>query len=217
MAEKMTRRDIRDSAFKIIYESLLRDDSVEELFEIAEGIDEIPVNDDVKQMVTDILSKSEELDAMISQYSKKRIFSRIAKINIAILRIAFYEILYNDQIPLNAAVHEAVLIAQVPHLLDGLHGGRRGAGLVVLDDHHGGVSGEENVPKVLRDHFGGDLDAHHAGQPEHVAHPGNLLHLLLELVGILGGHVFHDEHSGGRHPEWVLQEGLALGGVHVLG
>ena len=75
MAEKMTRRDIRDSAFKIIYESLLRDDPVEELFEIAEGIDEIPVNDDVKQMVTDILSKSEELDAMISQYSKKRIFS----------------------------------------------------------------------------------------------------------------------------------------------
>lgn len=112
MTEKMTRRDIRDSAFKIIYESLLRDDPVEELFEIAEGIDEIPVNDDVKQMVTDILSKSEELDAMISQYSKKRIFSRIAKINIAILRIAFYEILYNDQIPLNAAVHEAVLIAQ---------------------------------------------------------------------------------------------------------
>ena len=69
MAEKMTRRDIRDSAFKIIYESLLRDDPVEELFEIAEGIDEIPVNDDVKQMVTDILSKSEELDAIISQYS----------------------------------------------------------------------------------------------------------------------------------------------------
>ena len=112
MAEKMTRREIRDSAFKIIYESLLRDDPVEELFEIAEGIDEVPVNDEVKQMVCDILEKSEELDAMIAQYSKKRVFSRIAKINIAILRIAFYEILYNDRIPANAAVHEAVLLAQ---------------------------------------------------------------------------------------------------------
>lgn len=112
MAEKMTRRDIRDSAFKIIYESLLRDDPVEELFEMAEGIDEVPVNEDVKQMVKDVLEKSEELDAMIAQYSKKRVFSRIAKINIAILRIAFYEILYNDRIPANAAVHEAVLLAQ---------------------------------------------------------------------------------------------------------
>ena len=38
--------------------------------------------------------------------------ARIAKINIAILRIAFYEILYNDKIPANAAVNEAVLLAQ---------------------------------------------------------------------------------------------------------
>lgn len=108
----MTRREIRDSAFKIIYESLLRDDPVEELFEMAEGIEEIPLNDEVKAMVTDIISKSSELDQIISEYSKKRVFSRIAKINIAILRIAFYEIIYNDKIPVNAAVSEAVLLAQ---------------------------------------------------------------------------------------------------------
>ena len=106
MADKLTRRDIRDSAFKIIYESLLRDDPVDE------DIDEIVVNDDVRQMVTDVLAKSEELDAMIAQYSKKRVFARIAKINVAILRIAFYEILYNDRIPTNSAVSEAVLLAQ---------------------------------------------------------------------------------------------------------
>lgn len=112
MAEKLTRREVRDSAFKIIYESLLRDDTIEELFEIAEGIEEVPVDDEVKEMVTGVLSKAEELDGMISQFSKKRVLSRIAKINIAILRIAFYEILYNDRIPVNAAVHEAVLLAQ---------------------------------------------------------------------------------------------------------
>ena len=112
MADKLTRRDIRDSAFKIIDESLLRDDPVDELFEMAEDIDEIVVNDDVRQMVTDVLAKSEELDAMIAQYSKKRVFARIAKINVAILRIAFYEILYNDRIPTNSAVSEAVLLAQ---------------------------------------------------------------------------------------------------------
>ena len=108
----MTRRDIRDSAFKIIYESLLRNDPVEELFEMAEEIEEIPLNDDVRDLVNGVLEKSSELDEMISKYSKKRAFSRIAKINIAVLRIAFYEILYNDKIPTNAAVHEAVLLAQ---------------------------------------------------------------------------------------------------------
>ncbi|MBE6843329.1 MAG: transcription antitermination factor NusB [Ruminococcus sp.] len=108
----MTRRDIRDSAFKIIYESLLRNDPVEELFEMAEEIEEIPLNDDVRELVNGVLEKSSELDDMIAKYSKKRAFSRIAKINIAVLRIAFYEILYNDKIPTNAAVHEAVLLAQ---------------------------------------------------------------------------------------------------------
>ena len=108
----MTRREVRDSAFKIIYESLLRDDSIEELYEMAEGIEEIPIDDEVKEMVNGVLSKSDELDSIISQYSKKRVFARIAKINIAILRIAFYEILYNDKIPTNAAVHEAVVLAQ---------------------------------------------------------------------------------------------------------
>ncbi len=108
----MTRREVRDSAFKIIYESLLRDDTVEELFAAAEGIDEVPVDDEVKSMVKDIIEKSSELDEMISQHSKKRALSRIAKINVAILRIAFYEILYNDRIPTNAAIKEAVVLAQ---------------------------------------------------------------------------------------------------------
>ncbi len=108
----MTRREVRDSVFKIIYESLLRDDTVEELFAAAEGIDEVPVDDDVRSMVKDIIEKSSELDEMISQHSKKRALSRIAKINVAILRIAFYEILYNDRIPTNAAIKEAVLLAQ---------------------------------------------------------------------------------------------------------
>lgn len=108
----MTRREVRDSAFKIIFESLLRDDNVEELFELASGIDEVPVDDEVKEMVTGIVAKSDELDSIIASFSKKRAFSRIAKINIAILRIAFYEILFSDKIPVNAAVSEAVLLAQ---------------------------------------------------------------------------------------------------------
>ncbi|MDO5560609.1 MAG: transcription antitermination factor NusB [Oscillospiraceae bacterium] len=108
----MTRREVRDSAFKIIYQSLLRDDTAEELFEAAIESEEIPVDDDVKLMVKDVLSKAPQLDEMITKFSKKRTFPRIAKINVAILRIAFYEILFNDRIPTNAAIKEAVVLAQ---------------------------------------------------------------------------------------------------------
>lgn len=108
----MTRRQVRDYSFKLIYEKLLRDDPIEELYEIAGEIDEIMVSDEVKQLVEGVLEKSEQLDEKISQLSTTRAISRIAKINIAILRIAIYEILYDDKTPVNAAISEAVILSE---------------------------------------------------------------------------------------------------------
>lgn len=108
----MTRREIRDYSFKLIYEKLLRDDPIEELYEIAAEIDEIMVCDEVKTLVEGVLSKVDELDAKISSLSTTRAISRIPKINIAILRIAIYEIMYDDKTPLNAAISEAVLLSE---------------------------------------------------------------------------------------------------------
>lgn len=108
----MTRREVRDSAFKIIYEKLLRDDPLEELYAIAQEVEEITLDDRVKEMVEGVLDHAQELDDIISGFSKTRGLSRIAKINIAILRIAIYEIKYDDKTPVNAAISEAVLLAE---------------------------------------------------------------------------------------------------------
>lgn len=108
----MTRREIRDCAFIFIYEKLLRDDSIEELYEIADEIEEITVNDDVKKLVEGVLEKADELDEKISKYSTTRSITRIPKINLAILRIAFFEIIYDDLTPVNAAINEAVLLSE---------------------------------------------------------------------------------------------------------
>lgn len=107
----MTRREIRDSAFKLIFETLFRDDDIEELYAICDEIDEITVTDKVREMVEGVLNHSDELDAIIAKYSAKREFSRIPKVNIAVLRIAFYEILYDEGTPINAAINEAVLLS----------------------------------------------------------------------------------------------------------
>ncbi|HEZ7986145.1 MAG TPA: transcription antitermination factor NusB [Ruminococcus sp.] len=109
----MTRREIRDSAFKIVFEQLLRDDDIQELYDIAEEIDEITVNDDVKAIVEGTLSHAAELDEIISGYSKTRSISRISKLNLAILRIALYESLYDDNTPMNAAISEAIKLSMV--------------------------------------------------------------------------------------------------------
>ncbi|MBR4628219.1 MAG: transcription antitermination factor NusB [Ruminococcus sp.] len=107
----MTRREIRDSAFKLVFEQLLRDDDINELYEIAEEIDEITVNDEVKKIVEGTLAHADELDGIISGYSKSRAVSRISKLNLAILRIALYESLYDDNTPMNAAISEAIKLS----------------------------------------------------------------------------------------------------------
>lgn len=108
----MQRRIIRDSAFKILFELLLRDDSVEELYAIASDIEDFVVNDAVKEMVNGTLAHVDEIDGIIGSYSKSREINRIPAVNRTILRIALYEILYDDKTPRGAAINEAVLLAK---------------------------------------------------------------------------------------------------------
>lgn len=107
----MTRREIRDSAFKLVFEQLLRDDDIQELYDIADEIDEITVNDEVKKIVEGTIAHADELDKIISGYSRSRAISRISKLNLAILRIALYESIYDDNTPMNAAISEAIKLS----------------------------------------------------------------------------------------------------------
>lgn len=108
----MSRREIRDNAFKLVFEQLLRDDDINELYEIAEEVEEITVNDDVKRIVGGTIEHSQEIDDIISGYSRSRSISRISRLNLAILRIALYEAVYDDNIPVNVAISEAVNLAK---------------------------------------------------------------------------------------------------------
>lgn len=109
----MTRREIRDSAFKLIFEQLLRDDDIQELYDIADEIDEITVNDEVKKLVEGTIKYRDELDNIISGYSKSRSIGRISKLNLAILRLALYESVYDDNTPMNAAISEAINLSMI--------------------------------------------------------------------------------------------------------
>lgn len=112
--ENVKRHDVRDSAFKILFEKTWRDDNLEELYSIIEeeSIEEIIVNDAVKSIVTGVINNQSALDDIISKYSKTRAINRIATINLIILRIAIFEIIFDDKTPVNSAISEAVKLAQ---------------------------------------------------------------------------------------------------------
>lgn len=108
----MTRRQYRENAFLLLFEASLRDDTPEELYAVAEEVEEITVDAHVRALVEGVLSHTEEIDSVIASYSKKRAVSRIARMNLILLRMAIYEIMYMPQTPVNVAVSEAVNISE---------------------------------------------------------------------------------------------------------
>ena len=106
------RRDVRESAFILSFEMLFRDDTVDELFEAARMLDDITLDDEVRRLVEGISEKRSELDGKISGYSKNRSINRIPRINVAVLRLALYEALYDDKVPVNVAISEAVKLTE---------------------------------------------------------------------------------------------------------
>ena len=106
------RRDVRESAFVLTFEMLFRNDSIDELIEIAKENDAVIINDEVIELAKGIKEKSDVLDEIISRYSNKRAVNRIPKINLAILRLAIYEANYDEKVPVNVAISEAVALAE---------------------------------------------------------------------------------------------------------
>ena len=107
-----SRREIRESAFILIFEKQFRNDSIEEIIELAENVDDIVINEEVIKTFRETIEKADELDAIISKFSEKRTVERIPKINISILRLALYQALFDKKVPLNVAISEAVLLAK---------------------------------------------------------------------------------------------------------
>lgn len=106
------RRDVRESGFILTFEKLFRDDTIDEIIRIADEYGDILVNDEVVALVKGICEKAEEIDTVISHFSNKRAVQRIPKINHAILRLAIYEAMYDEKVPVNVAISEAVALAE---------------------------------------------------------------------------------------------------------
>ena len=111
-----SKRELREGAFILYFEKQFRDDSLEDIFEVtqeAEGADDnLRISEGSFRLASKVWEKRDELDKIISCYSKKRSVDRIAKINIAILHLALYEAVYEEKVPVNVAISEAVILAQ---------------------------------------------------------------------------------------------------------
>lgn len=112
----MSRHNLRENIFKILFK--VEFNSIDEMDEQIEfSLDEIEnLSDEDKAYITDktekIISLIGAIDEIIGGISEGWSLNRIGKAELAILRLAVYEIKYDDDIPLNVSISEAVELAK---------------------------------------------------------------------------------------------------------
>lgn len=126
MAKKLTRTEMREN----LYQALFRMDyySGEELPEQLElFLEEIPAAENEKEELRErfraVIAHGEDLDALIEAKSNGWTIQRLAKSDLTVLRLAIYEMRYDDDIPVGVAISEAVELAKN-------YGGEKSAGFV---------------------------------------------------------------------------------------
>ncbi len=107
MEEKLSRREVREGAFIILYQTLFGQ-TPQEITEADEEAFGLARSHETDLIVNGVLSHDEEITGIIAKYSTTRSVARISKVNLVIMKIAIYEIKYDDKVPGAAAINEAV-------------------------------------------------------------------------------------------------------------
>lgn len=110
----MSRRESRESAFKLLYQMEIQKQDFEK--QKAQFISDYNVKENeldyFNLLIAGVSDNKSQIDNVYSQHLKKWNLDRIAKIDQTILRIATFEILFVPMVPFNVSVSEAVFLSK---------------------------------------------------------------------------------------------------------
>ena len=105
----------REIAMKMLYAaSLGGGETMDEVLEQSEQADTLSGSDKtfLENLVAGVTDRQEELDAVIGKYAQGWALNRLGKVDLTILRMAVYELKYMPEVPVGAAINEAVELAK---------------------------------------------------------------------------------------------------------
>ncbi len=113
----MTRSALREQVFKLLFR--IEFNSIEDMQEQC-GLffDESDVNISdkdsayIRAKYDRIMEHKDEIDAAIDEKAKGWTTERMSKVDLTIIRLGVYEILYDDDVPAGVAINEAVELAK---------------------------------------------------------------------------------------------------------
>ncbi len=112
----MTRRELRENVFMMLFrvEFHGEEEMPEQMVLFAEEIENLNDKDSeyMNHKCNEIIARLPEIDAAINEVATGWKTSRMAKVDLSIIRLAVYEMKYEDDIDAKVSINEAVELAK---------------------------------------------------------------------------------------------------------
>lgn len=113
---RMSRRELREQVFKLLFRvEFNAQNEMEEQEKLFFEDEEAAKDEDADYVLdkyTKICEKLEEIDALLNEKAEGWSTTRMGKVDLTILRLALYEIKYDETVPTGVAINEAVELAK---------------------------------------------------------------------------------------------------------
>lgn len=111
-AGTMTRREAREQAFCLVFEQAVGGEKMEDiLHDATEARDFVP-GSYAEEAAFGVEERQAEIDQVIQENIRGWSFARLSKVTLALLRLAVYEMLFDESIPASVSINEAVELAK---------------------------------------------------------------------------------------------------------
>ena len=112
----MGRRELRESIFQLLFmtEFNASEEMAEQRTLFLENIEDLQEKDQtyIQTKFDKICDKLADIDAKLNESSKGWKTTRMAKVDLTILRLAVFEVVYDEDVPNRVAINEAVELAK---------------------------------------------------------------------------------------------------------
>ena len=109
---KMTRREEREQAFILVCQQLINRNTIEEIIDAAEESAEIRIAEFAERLASGVEENNAVVDDKIEKNIRGWSMTRLSKVSFALLRVAIYEMMFVDSIPVSVSINEAVDLAK---------------------------------------------------------------------------------------------------------
>ena len=113
----MGRRELREHIFRLLFriEFHKEEEMQEQIALYFDSLEEVPQDPDleyIRKKYMDVSARVEEIDRKLDEVTEGWSVKRMGKVDLTIIRLAVYEMKYDDDIPVSVAINEAVELAK---------------------------------------------------------------------------------------------------------